>query len=214
VEYREFLSGGERSQLVKVSKQQALQKLWELTNQFNEAKYVIGFEALIKRIYFLEYFSATINHIPKQRPHLDGEVWSKSLQHIFMPRLFFPEKEAIDDSKQTYLLTGIRVADATEGTSISAGYMAESYADYGEYGMHLAIFMMGFVLGLIYYKMASNSLNQLWGFALIFPMFFLLNINGKALIKIFGDTAYFFIVFYFLKRYLVPLIDPHLHKNE
>jgi hypothetical protein len=207
VEYRTYLSGGERSQAVTVSKQDALKKLWELSTSINSETYSLGFEALVKRIYFIEYFSATINNIPYFRPYMGGENWSKSIQHIFMPRLFFPNKEAIDDSKQTYLLTGIEVATADKGTSISTGYMAESYADYGPYMMHLAILVLGFVLGLIYKILLNKSLNGLWGFALIFPMFFLLNINGRALIKIFGDTAYFFIIFYFIKRFAVAYID-------
>jgi hypothetical protein len=207
VQYRPFLSGGERAQVVKVSKQEALLKLWELSSGINSEKYALGFEALVKRIYFLEYFSATVNHIPYFKPYMEGENWSKSLQHIFMPRIFFPDKEAIDDSKQTFALTGIDVADASQGTSISTGYMAESYADFGPNGMHFAIFFLGLLLGLIYRAILSQSLNPLWGFALILPMFFLLNINGKSLIKIFGDTTYFFIIFWLLKRFAVPWLD-------
>jgi len=214
VEYRPFLSGGIGSAQVTVSKQEALKKLWKLSSNITYRKYSLGFEALVKRIYFLEYFSATVNHIPKLRPFLDGEIWTKSLQHIFMPRLLFPDKEALDDSKQTYKLTGIRVAGANKGTSISTGYMAESYADFGEINMHLAILILGFALGLIYKQLLNNSLNQLWGFALIIPIYFLLNINGKSLIKIFGDTAYFFIAFYILKKFVVPFIDPYLFKNK
>jgi hypothetical protein len=207
VEYRPYLSGGAKAQVVTVSKQEALNKLWVLSTNISSEQYSLGFEALIKRIYFLEYFSATVNHIPYFRPYLGGGIWGKSFQHIFMPRLFFPAKQAIDDSKQTFLLTGIDVADASEGVSISTGYMAESYADFGPVEMHLAIFLLGFMLGLIYKNLLNDSLNEFWGFAIIFPMYFLLNINGKSLIKIFGDTAYFFMVFYLLKRYGVPYID-------
>jgi hypothetical protein len=214
VEYRPFLSEGERAQVVKVSKKEALEKLWELTLELDKRKYDAGLEALVKRIYALEYFSATIKNIPFQRPYMAGDNWNKSLEHIFMPRMFFPNKQDIDDSKQTYLLTGIRVADAQEGTSISTGYMAESYADFGPEFMHLAILVLGLALGFIFRLLLRGNLNELWGFALVFPMFFLLNINGKSLIKIFGDTVYFFMVFYFLKRFAVPYIDRLMKANH
>jgi hypothetical protein len=192
MEYRPFLSGGERAQVVTVSKTEALEKLWELTLDLDSHTYEAGFEALIKRIYTLEYFSATMNNIPYFRPYMLGENWGKSIEHIFMPRMFFPNKEALDDSHQTFLLTGIAVADASEGTSISTGYMAESYADFGPYTMHLAILALGLALGFIFRLLLRGSLNELWGFALVFPMFFLLNINGKSLIKIFGVASFIF----------------------
>jgi hypothetical protein len=214
VEYRFFLSGGERAQTVTVTKNEALKKLWMLTTEIDAETYQLGFESLIKRIYFLEYFSATVNNINEEEEFLEGEIWQKSIEHILMPRILFPNKEAIDDSKLTYKLTGIEVANASKGTSISTGYMAESYADFGRINMHLAIFLLGLALGLIYKTLLKNSYNQLWGFALIIPMFFLLNINGITLIKIFGNTVYFFIIFFFLKKYGIAIIDKFIRKSE
>lgn len=213
-DYRSFLSGGKRAQIVTVDKQTALKKLWDLTTQVDKEEYNLGFEAMIKRIYFLEYFSATLNFIPERQPYLEGKTWNKSLQHIFMPRMFFPNKEAIDDSEQTRKLTGIQVANAKQGTSISVGYMAESYADFGPINMHVAIFILGLALGLIYRALLRNSYNQLWGFALIFPMYFLFAIPGRSLVKIFGDSTYFLIVFLFLKRFGIPYLDKFIRKKD
>lgn len=213
-EYRMFLSGGERVQKVTVDKQEALNKLLDLALDVGEEEYLLGFEAMVKRVYFLEYFSATVNFIPERQAYLEGETWKKSLQHIFMPRLFFPNKKAIEDSEQTRKLTGIQVAGAKQGTSISPGYMAESYADFGPVNMHIAIFVLGFLLGLIYKSLLKNSYNQLWGFALILPMYFLFAIPGRSLIKIFGDSAYFFLVFYFLKRFAIQYLDVFIRSNN
>lgn len=214
VEYRMYLSGGERAQIVVVDKRDALNKLWELTNNMNAETYKMGFEALIKRVYALEYFSATINHVTKYQKYLDGETWNNAIRHVLMPRILFPNKKGIDDSKQTMKLTGIHLADASQGTSISVGYMAESFADFGAFYMHFAIFFLGFLLGSIYKFLTTKAVNSLWAFAMIFPMFFLININGKNLIKIFGNTFYFIIVFFFLSKFAVPFIDGYLRINK
>jgi len=214
VEYRMFLSGGERKQVVVVDKSEALSKLWELTTKVNAETYKMGFEALIKRIYFLEYFSATVNYSKKYNKYLDGETWENAIKHILMPRILFPNKKGIDDSKQTMKLTGIHLADASQGTSISVGYMAESFADFGNFFMHFAIFSLGFLLGSIYKFLTTKAINSFWAFAMVFPMFFLININGKNLIKIFGDTFYFIIVFFFLTKFIVPIIDKNIRKQE
>jgi len=211
-EYRMYLSGGERAQVVVVDKKAALNKLWELTTKVNTETYKMGFEALIKRIYFLEYFSATVNYSKKYDKYLDGETWGNAIKHILMPRILFPNKKAIDDSKQTMKLTGIHLADSSQGTSISVGYMAESFADFGDFFMHFAIFFLGFILGNIYKLLTTKAINSLWAFAMVFPMYFLININGKNLIKIFGDTFYFLIVFFFLTKFIVPIIDSNIRK--
>ena len=214
VEYRMFLSGGERAQIIVVDKNKALNKLWELTTKVNAETYKMGFEALIKRIYSLEYFSATINHSIKYDKYLEGETWENAIKHVLMPRILFPNKGSIDDSKQTMKLTGIQMADASQGTSISVGYMAESFADFGSFFMHFAIFMLGFLLGSIYRLLTTNAINSLWAFAMVFPMYFLININGRNLIKIFGHTFYFIIVFFFLTKFIVPIIDKNIKKTR
>jgi len=213
-EYRMFLSGGKRAQIVIVDKKEALNKLWELTTKVNAETYKMGFEALIKRIFFLEYFSATVSYTTKHDKYLNGETWENAIKHVLMPRILFPNKKAIDDSKQTMKLTGIYLADASQGTSISVGYMAESFADFGGFFMHFAIFFLGFFLGSIYKFLTTKAINGFWAFAMVFPMFFLININGKNLIKIFGDTFYFIIIFFFLTKFIVPIIDKNIRKID
>ena len=206
-EYRMFLSGGERAQIVTVSQTDALNRLWELTSEITTETYQMGIESLVKRLFFLEYFSATVNYIPDRQPYMDGENWENAIKHILMPRLFFPNKKAIDDSEQTMKLTGVVLAGAKQGTSISVGYMAEAYADYGISYMFIPIFLLGFVIGLIYKYFINAIRNPLWSYALIFPMYFLININGKNIIKIMGNLFMYFLVFYLIVKFVLPYID-------
>jgi len=213
-EYRMFLSGGERAQIVTVSKVEALDKLFELTSEINSETYQIGVESLVKRVFFIEYFSATINYIPEKQPHLKGESWNDAVMHVLMPRLFFPNKKAIDDSKQTMKLTGIQLAGAKHGASISVGYMAEAYADYGPINMMIPILLLGFVTGLMYKYFVNAAINPMWSYALIFPMYFLININGKNIIKITGNLFMYFLVFYLVVRFALPIVDRFIKKSE
>ncbi|MBN1250748.1 MAG: hypothetical protein JXR51_10810 [Bacteroidales bacterium] len=213
-DYRVFLSGGERAQTVTVSKTQALEKLYSLAKEFSWEKYEIGLNAMIQRIYYIEYFSATIRNIPDYRPYFNGEIWEKAIQHILMPRMFFPDKKIIDDSKQTYLLTGISVAGMEQGTSISVGFMAESYADFGPVFMFFVIFTLAFTIGFIYKTISNTAYNDLWKRAVIFPMFFIININGVDAIKVTGKVFMFFIVFFLINKFLMHYIDKFLRTKQ
>ncbi len=214
VEYRQFLSGGERAQIVVVDKQTALNKLFELTSKVNSVTYQMGLEALIKRIFSIEYFSATINYIPDRKPYMEGKNWENAVKHVLMPRLFFPNKQAIDDSKTTMELTGIQLADASKGTSISVGYMAQAYADYGPAFMFVPIFLLGLIIGWFYKYFLRSVNNPLWSYALIFPMYFLININGKNIVKITGNLFMYFLVFYLIVKFILPFIDHFIRTKE
>jgi hypothetical protein len=211
-EYRQFLSGGEQAQVVTVSKTSALSKLFSYIPQFNKDKFEIGTETLVKRIFYLEFFSATIKNIPKYDPYMNGKNWNQAILHVLMPRFFFPNKPAIDDSKHTFALTRIKVANASKGTSISVGYAADSYADFGPFFMFLPIFIFGFMLGL-YYKFLVTHSPGIWSYAFIFPIFFLINFFERDIIKIIGDTFWFFIVFWFLNKF-IPTIEKILKSKN
>lgn len=65
-------------------------------------------------------------------------------EHVLMPRILFPGKEAIDDSAVTTALTG-RVID--KNTSISIGFIAEAYYDFGPGWMFMPILLIGMTVG-------------------------------------------------------------------
>ena len=66
-----------------------------------------------------------------------------------MPRLLFVDKDVIDDTARTNLYTG-GLAGSSEGTSISLGYVAEAYIDFGTFGMFAALLAIGLLYGAIY----------------------------------------------------------------
>jgi hypothetical protein len=214
MDYREFLSGGERAQIVTVSETEALNKLAELSGNMTAETFQIGVEVMVKRVFFLEYFSATVNNIPERRPFMDGENYMSALRHIFMPRMFFPNKPAIDDSKVTFALTGIKVADASQGTSISVGFMGQAYADYGRFFMYIPIFILGYIMGSIYRFFLKSIKNPLWAYAMLFPMYFLMNVFGRNIVKIMGDLIMYFLVFFLFAKFVLPYFDRFIRQKH
>jgi hypothetical protein len=89
-------------------------------------------------------------NVPDNVPFERGALWLSAIEHVFMPRLLFPQKAAVDDSERTQLYTGMLVAGREQGTSIGIGYVAESYVDFGIAGMFVPIFGLGIFFGAIY----------------------------------------------------------------
>lgn len=66
------------------------------------------------------------------------------IEHVLMPRILFPGKAVIDDSAVTSAMTG-RVIDTN--TSISIGYIAEAYYDFGPGWMFVPVLLIGMTVG-------------------------------------------------------------------
>jgi hypothetical protein len=104
-------------------------------------------EILISRLSYIGFFSRVLEYVPAVEPHANGELLRMAMTNAFMPRLVFPSKPILpSDSYYTRRFTGIMVAE--EGTSISIGYMAEFYADWGLAGMFLSILGYGCLIGV------------------------------------------------------------------
>ncbi|MBC7625001.1 MAG: hypothetical protein H7232_16635 [Aeromicrobium sp.] len=154
-EYREFLSQGERAQVVYVTYGDSLAYAASLVGALDNAALAKAANDLAERISYVDFFANAIDHVPAIVPHENGAIWWDALIRPFMPRLFFPDKSVIDDSDRTTEFTGLRVATADEGASVSLGYMAEAYIDLGPYFMMVPIFLLGWGLGKFYRWMSS-----------------------------------------------------------
>ena len=138
----------------------------------------------------------------------------RAIKHIIMPRFLFPNKPALDDSKHTTQLTGIYVANQSKGTSISTGYMAEFYADYGPYYMYIALLIVGFLWGIIYKFIILDTQDLLWGFSLTMPIFFLTYNYGKDLAKFLGDMLWFVLAFLIIRYTVLKPIIKFFYLDE
>ena len=155
VDYRLYLNGGSGQQEITVGYTDAVSTLAELVRSVDLPQLADGADALVRRMAYVEFFGATLNYVPAVVPHTDGKLWGDAVLHPLAPRLFFPNKPVIDASAQTRMYTGIRVAGRESGAQISMGYMAESYVDFGTWGMFFALATYGAMLGFLYRKVLS-----------------------------------------------------------
>lgn len=72
--------------------------------------------------------------------------YAGGIEHVVMPRILFPDKDALDDSAVTSAMTG-RIID--KSTSISIGYVAEAFHDFGPRWMFLPILFVGMAVGAV-----------------------------------------------------------------
>ena len=149
-EYREFVSGGQRHQIVVVDRIDVIPKIAELFSEVSEEKFWTGARQMVDRISELDMFSAVLAYVPSQVPHQWGGLWFDAISRPFMPRILFPDKEIIDESALTQMYTGIRVAGMEQGTQISMGFLAEAYIDFSEIGMWGCLLLYGYFVGRIY----------------------------------------------------------------
>lgn len=149
-DYRTFLNQDTRQQVVLEPISARVQKLAELLAGFDAEKFTDGFDQVLQRISYVEFFAKCIQNVPANLPYEHGALWIGAVEHVFMPRMFFPNKRVLDDSAEAQKYTGMELAGSDEGASIGLGYMAESYVDFGPYFMFVPIFLLGIFYGLIY----------------------------------------------------------------
>ncbi len=219
-EYRQYLTGGKKTQVVEQdSKFQNLAKLKELIDEnFNSENFSDNFskgvENLANRISYTEYFAMSVEQVPTNLPYEKGALLMGGFEHVFKPRIFFPNKKSIDDSEITSKYTGRQFSGAEQGVSFSLGLVAERYIDYGPFIMFIPIFGFGLLLGFIYKYIISHSLNHILGLSFVAPLFFLIPSLGVATTKFLGWLLTYFIVWFLFNKYLVKRVHYFLLKKH
>ncbi len=160
-----------------------------------------GFANLVERVSYTQFFGSTLEYVPSRVPHEGGSLWIGAVKHVLMPRLLFPNKAITDDSSRANKYTGLNLAGIESETSIGIGYMAESYIDFGVYGMIAPIFLFGLLMGLIYRRFASQSRSRLWGTAMgTTIMFSLLGAFESSNMKIVGALILYSLAMWAINR--------------
>jgi hypothetical protein len=165
IDYREFLNQGTASQAVLVSPVERFAFLTSRMSRVTLDDLRAGFASGFKRVGYLEFFAATMNQVPDRIPYQEGRLWGEAVSHLLMPRILFPDKPVVDDSARTNEFSGLGVAGIEQGTSISIGYVGESYIDFGPTLMFVPIFLLGIFWGWIYRWFANRSRYRLLGVA-------------------------------------------------
>jgi hypothetical protein len=155
-DYRSFVNGGSGQQVVLVSYSERVSEIGYLVSKLDEKDLPGAADQLMNRLMYFEFFGVVLDRVPNVLPYADGQIWLDAVRRPFMPRILFPNKSAVNDSDLTNRYTGLRVATASQGTSISMGYMAEAYIDFGPVLMFLPIAGLGLFLGAFYRRLLSQ----------------------------------------------------------
>lgn len=163
-DYREFLNQGTGQQVVLVPITERIGKLAELVGDMTPARFGDAMVDLVERVTYVYYFGQAIETVPRYVAHEGGLLWRQAVAGALVPRLLNPAKRVIDDSERTSTYTGNRVAGAEEGTSISLGYVAESYIDFGPVAMMVPLFLWGLFVGSLYRLLIRSTRYPLFGY--------------------------------------------------
>jgi hypothetical protein len=217
-DYRNYVNLGTNTQSVQVSVIDIISFHFNNINDFNLESFNDGLDSGLKRLGYLDFFAHSIRQVPTNIPHQNGRLWFEVIRHILTPRFLFPDKPPINDSDRTNEFTRLGVAGADRGTSISIGYMGESYIDFGFPLMIFPIFILGYFWGRSYRTLINISTYPLLGLAAgtIFLLSFGLSTGGSNL-KIVGGAVstlilYSLILKFFDKRLWQCLAIPNPNK--
>jgi thiamine transporter ThiT len=106
-------------------------------------------DAFVERMWTIYYPALAVSRVPSVLPHTNGQLMAESLQYVFEPRLFFPDKPDIkSDSEMVRKYSGVWVAGEDQLTDIAFGYAAESYIDFGIPMMFVPMFVWSAFIGL------------------------------------------------------------------
>lgn len=209
-EYRAFLASGSGTQAVQESYASGLVKLSELVSALDGQSLANGLDNLVQRLSYVEFFGAALLYVPRLEPHSEGAILIDAVMRPFTPRILFPGKAVIDDSQRTNQYTG-GLAGEYGDTSISLGYAAESYIDFGMIGMFPALLAIGFVYGsLNRWLLRLGRCSSLWGNGLATATLIHVATLDNSFTKIFGGLVATAISAWLLTRYGLPRAFPHL----
>jgi hypothetical protein len=205
-DYRAFLNKGSGAQSIRVSREEAYSKLIELVSGVKQNDLDKGADKLLTRLSWIGALDAVYNYVPKKRPYEDGSLWLEGLVRPFQPRLFFPEKKILADSKELNEYSGLGVDE--KNTSISLSLIAGSYVDFGIWGMHVPIFLFGLFCGWVYRKVLRWGIYPMIGFALTMPMIYLFKIAEQSINRTVSSIILYFLVVWFIQKFfLKPFLN-------
>jgi len=204
-DYRNFVNEGTGMQVVKANFESRLSKLGTLFLSAEISDFVDGVDKLARRVAYVDMFGHVLRRVPSSVPHEDGKLWGGALRHVFMPRILFPEKARLrSDSEKTMYYTGLALSSDVQGTSISMGYMAESYIDFGPMLMYVPVFVLGLIWGGMYRYFVTRGPPNLVGFAVAVAVLVNANQFEMTATKLIGSMLMSFIVMTLLLKTVLP----------
>lgn len=206
-EYREFATQSSDSQNVKVDLNDRFGYLGGRLASPGEIDWKLASYALLTRLAYTDIFGSVIGVQESAPEAAVVRQWQEAIEHVAKPRFLFPDKAALSD---TEIYVRLARGDASEqvrlGTSISVGYMAENFVDFGFPTMLGGMFVLGLLCALAIRYFMSFKLPWLLREGLVLGFVLGIAANGveMSLPKILGATVMFLLVYTLLARFVFP----------
>ena len=206
-DYRAFVNGGTKQQVVAVDRDEALSKLYDLSRNVDEESLNSSSYQMLDRLQYTYHFAKTIERVPAVIPYQRGNNWLSNIEFATTPRILNPNKPSLDATEKTRTYTGLSYSGRQGGASFSLGYFAECYIDFGLWGMMFPLALIGLMYGLTYrYLMKNSSANFLFNYCVVgafFLEFFAFEMDGTFLLGRFLATL---VTFFLLIKVFFPWV--------
>lgn len=217
-EYRQFLNQGKSTQTVNVEKGEALDKLIELSEKSEAGDFEKSAANFLDRVQYTYHLAKTMDRVPSVLPYEYGANIGSILEYVTTPRFLNPDKPRLEATVKATKYTGISYLGAQSGVSFSLGYFADSYIDFGYYGMMIPLLILGFIFGGSYFYFVKNSSdNFLFNFAVVGAMFMeftAFEMDGTYLMgRLFATLVTFFAVKFTLFPWLINYLKMNNQKR-
>jgi hypothetical protein len=215
VDYRKFLNKGSASQTVEVSQNEALAKLYEISNTQRKEVGTSATEKFLDRLQGTFHLAKTMDRVPAIIPHQWGNNWGETFAYVFTPRLLNPDKGVLNSSEKASKYTGIQYAGRDQGTAFSLGYFGDCYIDFGILGMMGALFAIGLLYGITYYYFLRNSSsNYIFNYAVVCALYMRFFAFEMDSIFFIGSLITDLIAYFVLARFFFPWLYRNLKYNK
>ncbi|HMN24830.1 MAG TPA: hypothetical protein PKE38_10035 [Ignavibacteriaceae bacterium] len=206
-DYRNYLNQGSGLQEVTIPMSQRLDYLAKLINTIDFGNLAGGIEFSVDRTSYSDFLAQVMDRVPAYTSYENGDLFLNTIKHVFMPRLFFPQKKSLDDSEVTNIYTGRYYAGAFQGASIGIGYMAYYYIDFGKYLMLIFIFLQGVLFGLVYRYFAKKLNIKFLVYSVTIPLIMSVYLYETSQPKLIGGLLSSFVIIaisikYWLKYFI------------
>ena len=210
-EYRSFLNKGSNSQTVQVEKGEALNKLLELSDKQNSNSFRESIVDFLDRLQYTYHLAKTMDRVPTVIPHQNGANWGNTLVFVLTPRILNPNKGTYDASVKASKYSGIQYSGARRGVSVSLGYFADGYIDFGYVGMFIPLLILGFIYGSTYYYfIRKSSDNFIFNYAVVGALYMELFSFESDNIYVAGRLYVNLMVFIILKIFFFPKLMAYI----
>lgn len=179
--------------------------LYEMVQNQNEDTLTDAVGRFGERLAYTDYFALSLFYVPQSVAHANGELWGRAIMHVLVPRLLYPDKPIIDNSELTRRYTG---EDISDGTSVSIGYMGESYIDFGSFGLYGPVFVLGLIWGKFYASLSKHKAGPAYGYSAAVMVLIGAVEFERALPKLVGGIIILFIVIILWMKFALPRIKP------